>query len=206
MKAGIYYRVSTDMQDFASQQHEVESWIAALPEAKKPVLVRVFSDQMSGKRETEKNRVGFQALKKAVESGEIDTVIVYKIDRLSRDKLTLMYVLMDWIKMGRNFVSVSQPVFQMGSENPFRLTMLALFAELAHMERDTLISRVKAGMNAAKARGVKFGRDPWVMSPELRERALELRSRGLPIRDIAEMLEVSKTTVGKIVRGVPLDA
>lgn len=201
-----YYRVSTEDQDIDSQRYAVESWIASLPPDKKPDQVRIYQDQRSGSRDSESKRVGFQAMKRAVEAGEVSGVVVFKIDRLSRDAVNLMYLLMDWIRADVEFFSVSQPIFMMGRENPLRLTMLAFFAELAQIERDVLIQRVKAGMAAAKARGVRFGKEPWVVTPELREKTLELRSKGLTVRDIAGVLGVSKSTVGKLVKGVMLDA
>jgi len=57
-KVAIYYRVSTERQDFASQQLAVEQWIEELPEDKKPSVIKVFKDEgISGKTV---NRPGFQ--------------------------------------------------------------------------------------------------------------------------------------------------
>ena len=61
-KVAIYYRVSTERQDFASQQLAVEQWIEELPEDKKPSVIKVFKDEgISGKTV---NRPGFQDMLK----------------------------------------------------------------------------------------------------------------------------------------------
>ena len=51
-RVAIYYRVSTDKQDLASQRDAVETWLRGLPDSKrpKPEDVLVFKDEgISGK-------------------------------------------------------------------------------------------------------------------------------------------------------------
>ena len=79
----IYYRVSTDRQDFESQKYVVDKWLSDLPEDRKPkVEPLIFQDEgISGRT---MNRPGLQALLAAAYSKKIDTIIVYRLDRLSR--------------------------------------------------------------------------------------------------------------------------
>ena len=91
--AAIYYRVSTDKQDLASQREAVDKWIAELPEAKRPGKVTVFKDEgISGKT---MRRPGFQAMLKAAFSRQIDGLIVYRLDRLSRNATHAIKILLD---------------------------------------------------------------------------------------------------------------
>ena len=54
--------------------------------------------------------------------------------------------------------------------------------------------RVKAGLNHAKAKGVKLGRP----SPDFdRDELIRLRDSGLTIRDIAQRLNLTKSFVHK---------
>ncbi|MBF0441042.1 MAG: recombinase family protein, partial [Oligoflexales bacterium] len=63
MRIGVYYRVSTDKQDLASQVDAVERWISELPLQKKPKSIKIFKDEgISGKT---LNRPGYQNLLKA---------------------------------------------------------------------------------------------------------------------------------------------
>ena len=64
----IYYRVSTERQDLASQRNAVEKWLSDLPEEKQPSKTMVFCDEgISGKTT---NRPGFQAMLDAAYSGK----------------------------------------------------------------------------------------------------------------------------------------
>ena len=81
---------------------------------------------------------------------------MYKLDRFSRNATDAIRTLLDLDECNVAFVSVTQPVLNLGHDNPFRRTMLAAFAEIAEIERQTIVQRVKAGLEAAKQRGIKL--------------------------------------------------
>ncbi|RZA11505.1 MAG: recombinase family protein, partial [Proteobacteria bacterium] len=152
---GIYYRVSTERQDLESQKHAVETWLERLEPEKRPKKVLVFSDEgLSG---TNLNRPGYKKLLEAANAQKIDTILVYRLDRFSRNASDAIKTLLSLDEAGVGFISITQPVLNLGHENPFRRTMLAAFAEIAEIERQTIVTRVKAGLKAAKERGVKLG-------------------------------------------------
>ena len=62
------------------------------------------------------------------------------------------------MKSGSHIYSVTQPVLNLGHENPFRRTMLAAFAEIAELERETIVAQVVAELEAANA-GSFLGRE-----------------------------------------------
>ncbi len=191
---GIYYRVSTDKQDLESQKHAVEDWLARLDPTKQPKRVQTFEDEgLSG---TDSTRPGYQALLAAAQAQKIDTIVVYRLDRFSRNATEAIRTLLALDEVGVGFISVTQPVLNLGHENPFRRTMLAAFAEIAEIERQTIVTRVKAGLEAARQRGVKLGA-PSKISPELKERVQTLRREGQSFRAIAQQLEVSYGLVYK---------
>lgn len=195
-KVGIYYRVSTDKQDFASQDSAIDDWLKALPEDRRPQDVFRFSDEgISGKT---LNRPGLQQILDAAYQKKIDTVIVYKLDRLSRNATSAIRLILNLDDAGVAFISVSQPVLNLGHENPFRRTMLAAFAEIAEIERETIVARVKAGLDAAKRRGVKLGA-PKKFNTEDEQKVLELRKDGWTVRKIAKEVGFSVGTVSKII-------
>ena len=100
-------------------------------------------------------------------------------------------------EQGVGFISVTQAVLNLGHENPFRRTMLAAFAEIAEIERQTIVTRVKAGLEAAKKRGVKLGA-PAKINDQQHLRVLELRKEGLSFRNIAKELGLSYGAVHKL--------
>lgn len=196
-KIAIYYRVSTDKQDLASQKNAVEKWLEELPESKKPKKVLYFQDEgISGKTT---NRPGLQALLNTAYANKIDTIVVYRLDRLSRNATTAIKMILNLDEVGVAFVSVTQPVLNLGHENPFRRTMLAAFAEIAEIERETIVARVKAGLEAAKKRGVKLGA-PKKYDDESATEVLRLKEMGESYRSISKKMGISLGTVSKIVK------
>jgi DNA invertase Pin-like site-specific DNA recombinase len=193
----IYYRVSTDKQDLDSQVQTVEKWIDELHENKKPAKIHVFKDEgISGKT---LNRPGFQDMMKLAYERRIDTIIVYRLDRFSRDATTAIKTILNLDEVGVGFISVTQPVLNLGHENPFRRTMLSAFAEIAEIERETIVTRVRAGLEAAKKRGVKLGA-PIKIDDQKIARALTLRGQGRTFREIATELELSVGAVHKLIK------
>ena len=197
-RIGIYYRVSTEKQDLDSQKNAVEQWLRDLPAARRPTLEPlVFSDEgISGKT---LNRPGFQALLETAYARKIDTIVVYKLDRFSRDATTAINLLLNLDQAGVAFVSVTQPVLNLGHENPFRRTMLAAFAEIAEIERETIVARVRAGLDAARRRGVKLGA-PAKVSEEKQREAIALKAEGLSYKAIATRLRLSVGSVHKMIK------
>lgn len=193
----IYYRVSTDKQDLASQQTTVEKWINDLPEEKQPKNITVYKDEgISGKTT---RRPAFQNMLTDAYAKKIDTIIVYRLDRFSRHATTAIKLLLDLDEVGVAFISVTQAVLNLGHENPFRRTMLAAFAEIAEIERETIVARVRAGLDAAKKKGIKLGA-PKKLSLEKHEKAHTLRKEGLSIRKIAKELNISVGSVSTLLK------
>lgn len=190
----IYYRVSTDRQDLASQETAVQAWIDSLPAEKAPARVIVFKDEgISGKT---LKRPGFQKMMAAATSGKVDTIVCYRLDRFSRDATSAIKMILNLDEAGVAFISVTQPVLNLGHENPFRRTMLAAFAEIAEIERETIVARVKAGLDAAKKKGVRLGRPRHTQS--IRRQVLLLKDEGLSVRKIASKLQISIGSVANI--------
>lgn len=193
---GIYYRVSTNEQETDSQKVEVEKYIEGLSTDEKPSLVRVYEDKgISGSKD---NRPEFLHLIEDAKSGVIDTVIVYRLDRLSRSSSTAIRLLLDFEDQGVKFISVTQPILSSGKENPFRKTLLAAFSELAQIEREAIVMRVKAGLEAARKRGVMLGRAA-TYTPEQKAEVLRLRAEGKKIREIVEIMNVGLSWVKSVV-------
>ncbi len=194
----VYYRVSTDKQDIASQQNAIESWLADLHPDKKPKSIQYFTDEgISGKTE---DRPAFKKMIDAAYAGRIDTILVYRLDRFSRNATSAIRMLLNLDEVGVAFISITQPVLNLSHENPFRRTMLAAFAEIAELERTTIVARVVAGLQAAKKRGVELG-PPRKITGATKEAALALRSEGLSIREIAGKLDLSTGSVSKLLKG-----
>ena len=192
-KIAIYFRVSTDKQDLKSQKTGIDTWLSELN--KRPKVIRTFEDEgISGKTE---KRPALQAMLRVAYKGEVDTIVVYRLDRFSRNATTAIRLILDLDTAGVAFISTSQPVLNLGHENPFRRTMLAAFAEIAEIERETIAARVKLGLEAAKKRGKILG-PPRKITDSLMIEARLLRQHGYTQREIARRLSLSLGTVCKM--------
>lgn len=198
INVGVYYRVSTDRQDLASQKLAIRKWLDEHQEEYGEAKIHEFVDKgISGKTN---KRPGYQKMLRAAYEGQIRTIIVYRLDRISRNATEAIQTLLSLDQAGVMFVSITQPVLNMKLDNPFRRTMLAAFSEIAEIERETIVSRVKAGIEAAKTKGVSLGR-PKKVTSQLQEKARNLRSQGLSYTAIASMVGVSHGTVQKLIKG-----
>src|ERR1035438_8463908 len=148
MKYG-YARVSTDDQSPALQ-------LAAL---KKDGCKTIFKDDvLSGA--TTKRPALLRCLKK-LEHG--DTLTVWKLDRLGRSLRDLITMLDDLKHRGVKFRSLTEAI---DTETPTGRAMWQMIGVLAELERSLIRERTRAGVKAAKGRGVKFGRKPKLTSQQ----------------------------------------
>lgn len=203
-RTAIYYRVSTDKQDFDSQKVAIEKWLLDLPAEKRPKgEPKVFADEgISGKT---LNRPEFRQMLEDALNKRFDTIVTYRLDRFSRHAATAIRLILDLDEAGVAFVSVTQPVLNLGHGMPFRKTILAAFAEIAEIERETIVARVRAGIEAAKKRGVRLGA-PLKVDPVKQQTARQLQAEGKSYKAIAAALDISVGTVHKLLKGGDLAA
>ena len=192
MATGIYLRVSSSSQTVASQRREIERYLTA----HRIGDVTWFID--NGTTGTTMNRPALRKLKASIFAGEIDTVIVYALDRLARNALEGLNLLADWLKRGVRMVVLT---LQMDLSGDVGQMIASLLFHIAQMERSRLRDRQAAGIAAAKANGLRWGgRRPGVGCKANPDRVLELRARGLSNREVAKALGCSVRTVQRHAR------
>jgi DNA invertase Pin-like site-specific DNA recombinase len=130
--------------------------------------------------------------------GKFDIVIVWKIDRLARSTSDLLHILQQLNTNGVGFVATTQAIDTTSSMGRMVVTFLSAIAEF---ERDTIVERVKAGIQRAKSEGIKIGR-PRVAVDIVK--AIELRNQGLGYKQIAKSLGLPRTTVYRVLSAIPL--
>lgn len=100
------------------------------------------------------------ALKQMLEDirrGLIRTVVVYKVDRLSRSIMDFHNMMEEFDKYGCNFVSITQAFDTSTSMGKLTLNMLLSFAQF---EREVSSERVRDKIRASKAKGLWTGGVP----------------------------------------------
>ena len=102
-----------------------------------------------------KERSGLQTLLKDIRQGRINTVLVWKIDRLSRNMRHLTDIVEIFNQHDVNFVSYSEDMNFSGVMGRFLLNMMGSIAEL---ERETIWARTYSGRLASAKSGNYLGR------------------------------------------------
>ncbi len=187
-RTAVYLRVSTGEQRFDSQELELRTYC----ERRGWNDVVTFSDTASGAKVS---RQGLESLLAAVRRGEIGRVVVYKLDRLGRSLTHLALILDELNRHGVSLICTSQGI-DTSCDNPVGRLQLNVLIAVAQFEREIIRERVRAGVNAAKARGVKLGRPNSI--DQHRAKVRELQASGLGIRAIARKLRIAPASVSKL--------
>lgn len=188
---GAYLRVSSADQKHDSQRAEIRRYMKNNGITAKQVTW--YEDTETG---TKLQRSEFDRLQRDIFAGTVKIVIIWKLDRLSRNLRDGVNVLADWAEKGLKIVIVTQ---QLELNGVIGRTIAALLLGLAEIEHGNIRERQKAGIEAAKARGVYTGRA--VGSTKAKPgRARELKRKGLSMEEIATALGVSTRTVTRYLR------
>ncbi len=187
MRAAIYARVSTTDQDPSLQLDELGHYA----DARRLQVVGTYVDQgVSGARS---QRAQLDALMGAARRREFDALLVWRLDRLARSVRHLTTVAGELEALGIDLIVPGQAI---DTSTPTGRLLFNVLGAIAEFERDLIRDRVVAGMRAAQRRGKAVGR-PQRLTGDQRERIVRLRHSGRSLRDIASLLGVSKSTVGR---------
>src|SRR5208283_3848019 len=168
MTIAAYCRVSSRHQKADSQIAEIEKWLNA--HGYDPQQVRWFVDKQTGKN---LQRPEFEQLQRDIFAGRITTVIVWKLDRLSRRLRDGINVLADWCERGLKVVVITQQIELGGAVGRM---IAALLLGLAEIELEYRAERQMAGIAVAKKKGIYKGRKKGTTKAEP-SRAMQLRER-----------------------------
>jgi len=102
-------------------------------------------------------RPALKRLLQNVEDGEIDCVVVYKVDRLSRSLLDFSRIVETFDKHGVSFVAVTQ---QFNTTNSLGRLTLNILLSFAQFEREIIAERTRDKMWAARKKGKWIGGHP----------------------------------------------
>ncbi len=189
-RVALYLRVSTNQQTVENQRRELDKYC----ERQGWQIVKIYED--SGISGSKRDRPALDQMLQAAAKGSFSVVVVWKIDRLARSVVDLLNILLTLKNYGVDFCSTTQAIDTTTSYGKMVMTFLGAIAEF---ERDTIIERVKAGIERAKANGVKLGRPRVGFDIG---KALELKQQGLGVRRIAAELGMNYGTVYRYLKTV----
>lgn len=153
-KTALYPRVSSveQFKEGYSIGEQIER-LTKYCEAMQWDIHKIYTDPGYSGGDT--NRPGLQELIKDVESGIIDRVVVYKLDRLSRSQKDTLYLIEDvFLKNGADFVSMSE---NFDTSTPFGRAMIGILAVFAQLEREQIKERTMMGKEARAKEGKWHG-------------------------------------------------
>lgn len=183
MKFG-YARASTQEQNLNAQLDALEA----------AGCERIYQEKVSGKK---RERPELDEMIKQLREG--DTVIVYKLDRISRSTKHLIELADLFQEKGVHFISIVDDIDTTTAMGRFFFRMMANIAEL---EADIISERTKSGLEAARARGRSGGR-PKADKKKIQTALSMYDSKKHTISEITEACGISTQTLYRYIRKRP---
>ncbi len=172
MKIG-YIRVSRDKQTTALQEDAM----------RQEQCERVFTDKMSGKRF---DRPEFLRMLDVARKG--DVIVVWRLDRLGRSLKQLIETVTLFSERGIELRSLKENI---DTTTPTGKFMFHIIGAMAEFERDVILERTQAGLEAARARGRRGGRPKAIQKIEPRNLARAKELYAAKSNTIAEIMQMT---------------
>ena len=189
MRAAIYARVSTLDQEPENQLQELRRYVEA-----RGWTAQEFVDH--GVSGTKDRRPALDRLIRDAKRRKVDTVVVWRLDRLGRSLKHLVTLLDELQALGVGFVSLGEGI---DLQTPSGRLQLHILAALAEFERARIVERVQAGLQRAKRQGRTLGRTRRAISPRHLAQV-----EGLSTREAAKLLGVPRSTLQRYLAQKPL--
>lgn len=172
-----YARCSTSGQDHALQ---IDALAAAGCE-------RIFTETASG---SQKDRPELAAALSHLRAG--DVLVIWKLDRLARSLSQLLSTAEDLEGRGVGLRSLTEDI---RTDTPSGKLVFSLFGALAEFERSLIAERVRAGIEAAKAKGKLGGRPRKFTDTKLKAAKALLEAGSLPVEEVARQVGISAASL-----------
>lgn len=183
----VYMRVSTRGQSVRSQRQAIARYLEAHAMADAAWYV---DEGISG---ATLDRPALDELNAAIFRGEVQTVVVYALDRLARTAIEGLGLIAGWLKQGIRLIVITMQIDFSGEVGQM---IASLLLHIAQMERTRIRERQAAGIAAAKAAGKRWGgRRPGQGLKAAPDRIRSLKAKGLTNREVATALGISERTV-----------
>lgn len=158
MKVALYARVSKDEASSDGTLQDPENQLLPMRkfcEAMNWTVTQVFIDRASG---GSANRPEFQRMLSEVKQRHFDIVLVWALDRFSREGMTSTLKYIQTLKNYKTALKSIQEQWLDTTQEGVSELILALMAWVAEQERKRISERTKAGLAKKKQEGVRLGR------------------------------------------------
>jgi DNA invertase Pin-like site-specific DNA recombinase len=188
-RAALYLRVSTDGQTVDNQRLALE----AVCDQRGWEVVEVYADNGVSGAKGRNQRPGLDALLKDASRGRFNVVLAWALDRLGRSLMDLLDTLSELDAVCVALVLHQQAI---DTTTPAGRMFFQVTGAFAEFERGMIRSRVMAGLERARSRGVRLGRPRTGAKVEAAIRARLIRGEG--IKKVAKAIGVGNGTVSRI--------
>ena len=185
VRCGIYTRKSSEegleqaFNSLHAQREACEAYIFSQKHEGWQILPTAYDD--GGFSGGNMERPGLRQLLVDIAAAKIDTVVVYKVDRLTRSLLDFARIVESFDSKGVSFVSVTQQFNTTSSMG--RLTLNVLFS-FAQFEREVTGERIRDKVAASKKKGMWMGGNI-PLGYDLKDRSLVINEKeAATVRDI----------------------
>jgi site-specific DNA recombinase len=157
MKAIGYVRVSTDKQADGGVSLDAQTAkVRAMATVQGAELTEIIVD--AGESAKSLNRPGMAKLLALVDAGAIDTVIVAKLDRLTRSVADLAELLKRFERRGVSLVSVAD---SLDTRSAAGRLVLNIMVSVSQWEREAIGERTRDALRHKRANGERVGTVPF---------------------------------------------
>ena len=121
-----------------------------------------------------------------------DELVVWKLDCFGRSLRELIDLVNALRERGVEFVSLRESIH---TTTPGGTLVFHVFGAVAEIERDLILERTVAGLEAAREHGRKGGRKPAMDERKIASASRLMRDRETPISEVCEAVGVSQATL-----------
>ena len=159
-RVSVLYRVSTDQQATSGLGLEAQRAAVATQVAREgwDVVHEECEDGVSGKTPLAE-RPGLTRAMAKIATGDAEILLVAKLDRLSRDPLSMLVIEKTIYKLNARIVSCAGE--GTASDDPDQILMRRVMSAVAENEAAMISQRTRVALAAKKARGERLGRPPF---------------------------------------------
>lgn len=153
ISALVYARTSTRKQDLDVQLHNIRGYASRNGFR----ILKEYTD--FGFSGAKASRPDFDLVQNDLRQGRAKVLLLYRLDRMGRSLVHLIQLLQEFRNKGIRVITVADGIDTARNDIMTEMfwKLLAIFAEF---ERELIVSRVRAGLDKARASGKRLGRPP----------------------------------------------
>lgn len=180
-KVGVYVRVSSDEQALHGQSlDEQESTLKHYCEAMDWKIVDIYRED--GKSGKDLERPAYKRMMQDARAGQINTILIKKIDRLTRSLLDFERILIEYENLGLDVISKEE---RFETRNPLSAAFIRIIMVFAQLEREQIAKRTADVVHYKRSQGLPTGG-----TPPLGYNHQKINGKGGPLRLVPEEAEL----------------